>query len=155
MRTSSMADLASLLTSVDLSTPWTPSAHNAFRRGLSNLTQRYVEDQRNWLKSSWGSEDPELLQENPISDFDVETLKEVVFRLSYELESSDAELRLFEAQDLGDFFDPKANETLFSSGEARSRRVRSPQGHPFIPAAVMRDMMKMPQRTSHRKTFSR
>ncbi|KAG7167357.1 hypothetical protein Hamer_G012799 [Homarus americanus] len=136
-------NLASLVSSVDLSTPWTSSAHNAFRSGLTNLTHNYLEGQRKWLTSLPWQETDDLDLLTFTSDSEAKLLQKVLLKFSQDLQFSGVESKLLKREKSG-------REDFPASEESRSRKVRSPQGHPFIPAAVMRQMMRLP-RPSHRR----
>lgn len=230
-----MGDLAYLLTSVDLSVPWDPTAHASFRSGLANLTRDHLtflvgssplehhhltpggsdldplwsanlnlvlersgepdlesekDDLTRALKGDlnhelerdggdlvrvWESDpDPNLALESNW-DLDPKEIRRVMLRLVQELRSmSHADLQhthqastavpLPDLSGKGDLRRPAekggeshtgspwkasrsqgviSQKVSSRSGEVRSRKVRSPQGHPLLPGRMMQRMMIM------------
>lgn len=134
-----MADLASLLSKADLSSPWGPIAQASFRKGLVNVTQDYAETQ-------WGLDRISLLSVTSIDDLDDNDVMNMIFSISRQLQSDvAAEMMQLQAEDDPSEVNGIQGDTRDFSvfGDSTLRKVRSLQGYPFIPPSAMRQMMMM------------
>lgn len=152
-----MASLASLLSSIDLSTSWGASHHASFRSGLTNLSGIYAEDAARWSDNLAGIRGLE----------EIVRLKNVLLNLSQDLEALSEEPRGHQNR-RGDPVDSNGHRAGDPQGRredpvdlrgrrrsgddslgSKTRGIRSPQvsgRHPYFPPAMMRQMaMSLPQ----------